>query len=55
MKFTAEEFARIEGLIACSEASEIAAGVARRPDPLTPSSYAFLIAVRRARFRKSGA
>lgn len=54
MKLTSEELAHIEVLIARVEDGVIVAGAAHRPDPLKPSSYAALIAIRRARVRKSG-
>lgn len=54
MKLTQQEMAHIEVLIARAEVSAIAAGAAHRPDPEKPSRYADLIALRRARLRKSG-
>lgn len=54
MKFTPQELAHIEVLIARAEISVIADGAGHRPDPQRPSSYADLIARRRTRFRKSG-
>jgi hypothetical protein len=53
MKFTPDELAHIEVLIARVGRGVNLAGPAHRPDPLKPSSYADLIALRRARFRKS--
>ena len=54
MKFTSEELAHIEVLIARVEDGVNVAAAPHRPDPLKPSSYAALIVIRRARFRKFG-
>ena len=52
MKFTPEDLAHIEVLIARVGRDVNLAGAAHPPAPLKPSSYADLIALRRARVRK---